>query len=60
MFKQLALPIPATLLVCDCGLVVSLADRIKVFDIPIMLKETFHIANIREVREGLVVDGVGS
>ena len=49
MFKQLALPIPATLNVCDCGLVVSLADRIKVFDTPIMLKELYHISDIREV-----------
>ena len=49
MFKQLALPIPATLVVCDCGLVVSLVERIKVFDTPINLREMFHISDIREV-----------
>ena len=55
MFKQLALPIPASLLVCDCGLVVSLMDRIKVFDMPIVLKEIFHISDIREVSQDVCV-----
>lgn len=49
MFKQLALPIPAMLMVSDCGLVVSLVDRIKVFDTPVVLKEVYHISDIREV-----------
>ena len=49
MFKQLALPIPASLVVCDCGLVVTLVERIKVFDTPLLLREMYHISDIREV-----------
>ena len=49
MFKQVALQIPATLHVCDCGLLTSLVDRIKVFEIPTVLREVLHISDIREV-----------
>ena len=49
MFKQVALQIPVTLHVCGCGLVISLVDMIKVFDIPTNLKEMYHISDIREV-----------
>lgn len=49
MFKQLALPVPASLLVCDCGLVVTLLERIKVFDMQVNLKEMYHVSDIREV-----------
>ena len=49
MFKQVALQIPVTLHVCGCGLVVSLVDMFKVFEIPTNLKEMHHISDIREV-----------
>ncbi len=49
MFKQLAIPIPTTLHVCECGLVASLTDRLRVFDSQIMLREMYHISDIREV-----------
>ena len=49
MFKQVALQIPVTLHVCGCGLVISLVDMLKVFEIPTNLKEMHHISEIREV-----------
>ena len=50
MFKQsVTLQIPAVLQVCSCGLSVSFLDRVKVFEIPTMLKEAYHISDIREV-----------
>ncbi len=49
MFKQVPLQIPATLHICGRGLVVSLADKIKVFEIPTMLREIYHIKDIRDV-----------
>ena len=49
MFKQVALQIPVTLHLCGCGLVISLVDMLKVFDIPTNLKEMHHISDIREV-----------
>ena len=52
MFKQVALQIPVTLHVCGCGLVISLVDMLKVFEIPTNLKEMHHISDIREVRWG--------
>lgn len=52
MFKQsVTLQIPAALQVCSCGFSVSFMDRVKVFDIPTMLKEVYHISDIREVSE---------
>ena len=56
MFKQVALQIPVTLCVCGCGLVISLVDMLKVFEIPTNLKEMHHISDIREVSKG---DGGG-
>ena len=47
MFKHLT--IPTVLHVCECGLVASMADRIKLFDTHIMLREMYHISDIREV-----------
>ena len=44
-------------MVCDCGLVVSLVDKVKVFDVPIMLKEMHHISDIREVGKGKLCRG---
>ena len=52
MFKQVALQIPVTLHVCGCGLVISLVDMLKVFEIPTNLKEMHHISDIREVSKG--------
>jgi len=49
MFKKVPIQIPATLSICGRGLVVSLVDKIKVFDIPTMLREIFHIKDIRDV-----------
>ena len=50
LFRQpVTLQIPAMLQVCSCGLVVILTDREKMFDIPITLKEVYHISDIREV-----------
>lgn len=49
MFKQVPLQIPATLHICGRGLVVSLVEKIKVFDIPTMLREIYHIKDIRDV-----------
>ncbi len=49
MFKQVPLQIPATLHICGRGLVVSLVDKIKVFDIHTMLREIYHIKDIRDV-----------
>ena len=56
LFKHLA--VPTVLHVCECGLVASLADRIKVFDVPIMLREMYHISDIREV-SGCVCEWLG-
>lgn len=50
VFRQpVTLQIPAVLQVSSCGLVVILTDREKMFDIPITLKEVYHISDIREV-----------
>ena len=49
MFKQLAIPVPTTLHVCECGLVASLMERLRVFETPVMLREMYHISDIREV-----------
>ena len=49
MFKQVPLQIPVTLHICERGLVVSLVDKIKVFDIHTMLREIYHIKDIRDV-----------
>ena len=52
MFRQVAIRIPVTLHVCGCGLVISLVDMFKVFEIPTILKEMYHISDIREVSRG--------
>ena len=50
LFKQsVTLQIPAVLQVCNCGLSVSFMDRVRVFEIPTILKEVYHISDMREV-----------
>ena len=36
-------------------MVVVATDKVKVFDIPTTLKEIYHMADIREVRECVIV-----
>ena len=49
--RQVVFEIPATLVLVKSAMVVIATDKVKVFDVPTTLKEIYHMADIREVRE---------
>ncbi len=49
VFKQHTLRLPATVTVAPCGFVITLSEKLSVFDTQASLKEVHHISEIRDV-----------
>lgn len=49
MKNSIVLQVPARLHVCTQGLVVQMSDKMKIFELLAVIKEIYHISDIREV-----------
>ena len=49
VFKQHTLRLPATVTVTPCGFIITLSEKLGVFDTTAALKEVHHISEIRDV-----------